>query len=606
MRINTNKKIMSSLLVVGLLGLNGCGGSGEGIAQNSLGNSIKGTSVSHARIAATKPDSTPLAQSTTHSEKGVYKLDLKKYTGPVVLNVTCEENSFFVINGVHEACPKDTELHAIANVNGKDTAVNVSPLTEVIYQKVENEGISEENINKISNQVSMKYGVNPTKNNPTTGLYAEIVKAFIYLTKQDQYRAIDDVAHDLANNVDDAIERFIHVLDEQNIVINMENDHENSADVSSGEAHVKAFIKDLRTQAQTTYPYLKQEAKEIGYTFNHMTLHIQTASNTAVKIIDMIQNDKSEGMINGVSITIDHDQNGWHYDLGGEKGDIAYKVNDQKIDATFNGVLQQQQVKINVSMTKEGEDRKIELNGSIEKEKEKIEITRLTGALKEDGSIRLNVIEFQSNIGNYDAKGKLFASEYVQNKSLQNFKAGETVAYDIKKNNNGFIPEKLVFLGDLKNRKSKVGVNGTIDVDFLNAKEIKLIGNKHLLKDLRLKVDMSGKLIVPNQPNSLINLNYRTLSDGKHSIVGSYIYDTTLLSVDGSIDNGFKNGKLIFTDGSDIEAVFRYKDGKLIKGNMEKGYGSLVFQDGKMVGYFERSKGLMIIHYLSGDYETLF
>ena len=175
--------------------------------------------------------------------------------------------------------------------------------------------------------------------------------------------------------------------------------------------------------------------------------------------------------------------------------------------------------------------------------------------------------------------------------------------------NSGYIPKKLSFEGSLKNTKTNGELSGKVNIELVNAATINLVKNNNIQDDIQLKVNVNGTLLMPQRPKTLVNIAYETKADDahKHSITASYTHDSTLLSVNGSLDKMGKNGQLTFTNESGAKANFILSNDKLVNGDASKGTGSLVTKDGKTIATIEtRNDNIVIIKYLDGTFETIF
>jgi len=180
---------------------------------------------------------------------------------------------------------------------------------------------------------------------------------------------------------------------------------------------------------------------------------------------------------------------------------------------------------------------------------------------------------------------------------------------DDKIGNSGYIPKKLSFEGSLKNTKTNGELSGKVNIELVNAATINLVDNDNAEDDTQLKVNVNGKLLMPQRPETLVNIAYEMKVDDahKHSITASYTHDSTLLSVNGSLDKVGKNGQLTFTNESGAKADFILNNDKLVNGDASHETGSLVTKNGKVIATIEtRNDNIAIIKYLDGTFETIF
>ena len=180
--------------------------------------------------------------------------------------------------------------------------------------------------------------------------------------------------------------------------------------------------------------------------------------------------------------------------------------------------------------------------------------------------------------------------------------------------NSGFVPSKLSFVGSIKNTQTSGEINGTVNIELLNATTINLVNYDNIQNitpgEIALKVDISGRLNMPSRPETLVNLSYETKVDDdehRHSIAGSYSHNTTILTLAGSIDKSGKNANIVLTDGAGVEASFILSDDSFVNGNAANSTGSLVTKDGQVVATIEeRGDDLLVIKYLDGSFESIF
>jgi len=183
--------------------------------------------------------------------------------------------------------------------------------------------------------------------------------------------------------------------------------------------------------------------------------------------------------------------------------------------------------------------------------------------------------------------------------------------------NEGWIPKTVAFDGTVGNNSAQKtsALDGHIDVTIKNAEQLNITDLAKIedeqFDNVQLKVNFLANLTMPDRPKALLNLKYETLaSDLKnyHSISGSYNNEDFLLTLKGSEDKNEKNGQLIFSNGSDIKAVFIFQNGKLIAGNQKAQTGSQITVDGKLTATFETRENddVIVVHYLDGYIESIF
>ena len=740
------RKILTiSVVMAIILTVIGCGGGSDSKDKGKSITTLSGIAVDelilNGKVKITKPDNTFLVEGRTSSDKGTYTLDIENYTGPIVINVTCDTDSKLLIGTRQETCPIDLNLNSVANTEGKAVVVNISPLSDTVYQIAKKAGISKVSIDKAINQISTVFGINPILNDPTTGAYADIIEAFHKAANntvgKDVFDVIDDFVDDISDGVIDNSVTLGNALQNANVTTTVPATGEDLYTVpenpalSDDKVQVKAFIQDLRTQGTTMESYANNEAEAMGTALKSVALDVQTVSDYVVRIIDLVVQAREDGNSTfGAQIGIGVTQsttnpNEWTYST--RRGDYTGTISIPEItegmeytftslNASFRGTLpyvdvgyrqkpnvQTQTVALDIALVKSGDVMSVTLSDlSIENGGNKIVIDSLRGRVSYSAPsnsnenpvfnyVKLDTMTLTAVTGDYKATGTLSVPEYVVNTSLEarggieetsttnayisiyctasqieNVSAilniggleyiynqdlldsnyaylsidniyGDYTGVEIENasiitatcsdnsapqnnigvwnnsdkliGNSGHISKKISFEGSLKNIKTNGEISGNIDVELVNAITINLVDNDNVGDDILLKVDVGGKLLMPNRPKTLVNIGYETRADNatKHSVTGSYSHDTTLLTVAGALDKAGNNGQLTFTNGTGIQAQFILNNDTFINGDAVSSTGSLVTKDGKVIATIEsRNDNIIIIKYLDGSLETIF
>jgi len=754
------KIVLSSIATVALVSLVGCGGGSTPPAEEVTTSTLSGVAVDelilNGKVKVSKPDKTLLVEGRTSDTDGTYTLDVENYTGPVVVNVTCDANSSLLIGAAKEVCPSDVDLNSVANANGKEVTINVSPLTDITYQRAVSLGggtVTETSVAKASNEIALVFGVDPIQNNPTSDTYTDIIQSFHAVAEadagKDLFNVIDDFAEDMSDGTVDNSDALINAMQDANVANPLTiNDEsyvipENPASADD-QTELKTMIQSLRTQGTTMQSYAESEAEAMGTALDSVALDIQTVSDYVLGITDLVVQASTDGnttlggqievTLGGEWVPIDVDvvqsttnPNEWTYStMDGEyTGNIilpeiteGIEYTFTSLNANFSGTLpyvndiysdtpdvQTQNVSLNLALAKTGDIVNATLSDfSIENSGNKISIDSLTGSVSytapsnSDEDPVFNYVKFDAMTltavaGDYTATGTLSVPEYAINTSLEsrggfeevpttyaglsiycsnsstisNMGAtlsigGENYTYhqdygtntsayldldnisghyteseianastitatcsdnsapivhtwawndtDIAIGNSGNIPKKVAFEGSLKNTKTDGELSGTVNIELLNAQTLDLTTDISETNEPALKVDLSGKLLMPQRPETLLNLSYETkVNDDahRHSVTGSYSYDTTLITVAGSVDKTGKNANLAFTNGSGITADFILANDAFVNGNVANTTGSLVKKDGKVVATIEeRNDDVIVIKYLDGSFESIF
>ena len=225
-------------------------------------------------------------------------------------------------------------------------------------------------------------------------------------------------------------------------------------------------------------------------------------------------------------------------------------------------------------------------------------------------------VAIEGDYGNEEIRNAITASGKCSNGVKATIYNYVYVDKSNKIGNSGYIPKVLRFEGKVKNNKTSGELSGKVNVDLtgIAGLDVEDIINKdkinmNALENASFKVSINGELIMPKRPKTLVNMGYemKASNSKRHNIVASYAHDSTLLSLDASVDDKIENGHLVFTNGSGIKVSFLLHDGVLIDGNSHNASGSIMTKNGKVVATIEKRKGnVFIIKYLDGSFETIF
>ncbi len=634
----------------------GCGGGSSSPAVATASSTLNGIAVDelilNGKVKVSNPtDGSLLVEGRTSSTDGTYSLAVKGYTGIVVVNVTCDANSKIKVGAVEEACPAQLDLNSVIAVeNGAaPITVNISPLTEIVYQKAKTLGLSVDDINSVLNQVSVMFGVNPMKDNPTLDTYDKVIQAFHAVAKNSNksiFDVINNFVADFADNNISNSKALIDAMKNANVTTLMtENSGTTGYIVSSNTTSLslQALVGSLRTQGNTVKEYVdgstgnQGEARVLGDSMDNLALDIQLATDYVLGLVDMVRNARNSSQtqltdvikVNYTNVPATVTQSttnvdNWSYSIefGGNKytGTITLPSLPDGIENTFslalsasmNGevpyeghiggvyTLQPQTVSLdNITLTKAiGGANFIVSNLSLKNTQDDITLDELKGSLSYDTtditSIKIDDIKLSANIGDYKAKGVMNLSSYVANSTLDKY----------LKN----IPTKLTFNGSLKNTKTMGEINGTIDIELRNGATVNLSSLDNVDEKIDMKVAISGTLKMPLRPITILNLTYETdVTDDtkRHNYTGSYSHSSSLVTLSGITDKSTNNSKLVFTSGN-IVATFILVNGSLVDGSISNSTGSLVTSNGNIIASIEdRGNDVLVIKYLDGYVESI-
>ncbi|WP_457595718.1 hypothetical protein [Hydrogenimonas sp.] len=186
-----------------------------------------------------------------------------------------------------------------------------------------------------------------------------------------------------------------------------------------------------------------------------------------------------------------------------------------------------------------------------------------------------------------------------------------------KLTNSAWVPEKVAFVGLIKNNSTITKLDGTINVTLLNAKTIELDDLADITDDqaseAKLDVTMAVTLERPNNPKTLLNAHYKTLGEETkyHILTASMTLNDTSMSLEGYANKNGEDALLTFSAPNNMVAKFIFKNGNLVPGVLGGGKdgtdtGSLVTKNGKTTATIEDREGAIIIKYLDGYFETIF
>jgi hypothetical protein len=254
--------------------------------------------------------------------------------------------------------------------------------------------------------------------------------------------------------------------------------------------------------------------------------------------------------------------------------------------------------------------------------------------------VKLDKAQITATTGNYIAVGTLTVPKYLINKSLAprggfeettvekqncyNYYNGYTMVdncytwedTNTMLGNSGYLPAQIVFEGSFKNTETLGEIKGKIDVQLRNVEDINITGlvdngeiENFIDNEMNLKVSINGTLLMPDRPDTLVNLGYETKVDDdahRHSFTGSYQYDSTMITLEGTLSKDRNNIALTFTSASGLEATFIKEGDNFINGDRAKATGSLISKDGKVIAVIEDINDVIRIKYADGSFESIF
>ena len=304
------KKISFSALVFGtFMVLNGCGGGGGSTGGTPISSSsIKGVAVDdlilNGVVKAQDTNGNLLVSGRTSDIDGTYTVNVN-YTGVVLVNVTCDENSTMYNPETKEKteCGADVSLNSLGAVTaGSDLTVNISPLTEIVYQRAaalaggDISDVDGDDVRVARTEIGLMFSVDPLADDPTDGTYAAIIGTIHTLADADPDTSVMDITNLLAEQLsdgeadgtaDETLYLLVKVMADAGITNNLVatdgtyTPPENPASLSDIE-EAKALFTELRTQAMSLTDYtnsgtpgfLDTEAQKMEEALNGVVLNV--------------------------------------------------------------------------------------------------------------------------------------------------------------------------------------------------------------------------------------------------------------------------------------------------------------------------------------------
>lgn len=325
------------------------------------------------------------------------------------------------------------------------------------------------------------------------------------------------------------------------------------------------------------------------------------------------------------------------YTAGTQTMDINGTVPLYYIGWTKEGVEDSQSFEGNVTVTKKAAEGvisadislvgKVANNGtSVELKNATAELVYTKGTAKDAQSIaepvfnyfKLHNVVLQGKIGVYTIDGNLTVNSYVQNKGWASkgglFETQSNYSYSSTHiRNSGWLPNDITFAGAIK--RTGASLEGTLKAKWLNADTIDLdsvidrydLGERDSMPKPFVKVDVSGKLQMPDRPEMLATLAFE--NNATHNTIGaSYTYDSTVINLSALFDSNMSNGDIAITTHTGLRADIKMKERHLMTdGN------STVTKDGALVGTIENrtwvternNNSVPVIKYVDGSFESL-
>ena len=209
-------KIASLCLVGSAAFIIGCGTNNNNSGDSDKKNKVlMGTVVDEivvngvVKVYAGSLNSNLLATTRTDSY-GNYSLNIDNYSGPLLISVSCDNNSSFITNnGYRIQCDLQKPLLSVNMADGQVLKGNVSPIsTQLVYLATNgnlNTTITSENLQKAKKVISYIYGIDPVIVNPLTDSnYKNLIDVFHKVADENGV-SVMDLVEDFENDMKDGV-----------------------------------------------------------------------------------------------------------------------------------------------------------------------------------------------------------------------------------------------------------------------------------------------------------------------------------------------------------------------------------------------------------------
>ncbi|MFT7879694.1 MAG: hypothetical protein ABXS91_04785 [Sulfurimonas sp.] len=301
--------ISTSALAAGILfAMNGCGGgSGSDPIEEETPSKVSGVAVDdlilNGIVTATDAELNVLAEGRTSATDGTYTLNVN-HDGVVLLNVRCDENSTMwnpaLDISTAVACDESISLNSVLDASpGVDQIVNISPLTEIVYQRASalagGGNMDETGFQEARSEIGLMFGIDPVADNPVgDDTYAAIIEA-IHTVAEETNSTVMEVTEGLRTALEDGVAEgeevimaLVAALKNTNTTIPLTVNEgnmtvpENPSTLSDIDS-AKALFDELRTQAMSVVDYqnsgtpgfLDSEAEEMNSAVNNITMDVE-------------------------------------------------------------------------------------------------------------------------------------------------------------------------------------------------------------------------------------------------------------------------------------------------------------------------------------------
>ena len=350
------KKIsLSGLVISAILAMNGCGGGGGSTGVDPVSSSsISGVAVDdlilNGVLNAKDPSGNLLAKGRTSNTDGKYTINVN-YTGVVLVNVTCDENStmYNPATDTNTTCGTDVSLNSLGSVNaGTDLELNISPLTEIVYQRAaalsggDISDVDTSDVEDARTEIGLMFSVDPLADDPTADTYADIIGTIHTVADANPDTSVMDITNLLAAELDDGeadgttdatLSALVQVMVDENITNNLVDTNgtylppENPASLSDID-EAKALFTELRTQAMSVVDYansgtpgfLDTEALSMEEALNGVVLNIDFMGVFLNDLANAISYMRSNNLTTLNDAITETSPGNWEYSIKDENG----------------------------------------------------------------------------------------------------------------------------------------------------------------------------------------------------------------------------------------------------------------------------------------------
>jgi hypothetical protein len=199
--------------------------------------------------------------------------------------------------------------------------------------------------------------------------------------------------------------------------------------------------------------------------------------------------------------------------------------------------------------------------------------------------VKFDKVFLEGKSGDFTIKGDLQIPEYKENSSI-----------DSDFTNSGWVPSILAFNGDIKDSKTKNEIIGKLRIKWLNAQDMDI--SKNSQEQPEADIAFEGTIKRDNHPDMVLKLNMN--NQNKNTIKLSYSVKQSVLSIESIFDKEGKNGSVKFSSPEGIKITIPVKDGQIVYNPKPE-----VTKNGRLVGTLEERRGVPVIKYLDGTFESL-